>query len=266
MAVQVQRRGEVRPITDLPPLATTDGVTFEGEKNGEFYAVPGSVMGGGDPALAPIGTEIVGKSSEFESDDGLFTWLNQGTSTEQYWQSRVVLVPQVGGAGVNNLRLFGIAPPVTPWCARIRMLLWNTTADQGGGLFARRSANGRIHTANIYSRTSVSGGLMFSENWAVLDWSDFVTLANIRFGPAVNDTRSRDRFLQLRCDGTSLFFDFSPDNGQFINVQSTTLATYLGGEPDFIGMIANDPTAGGGAKLGYDWFRMYANANLNQGP
>lgn len=265
MADEIVRRGSLRPITDLPTADSSAGGRVEVEIAGKFFSVAAEVVGGGDPALAPRGTEIAAKSSEFNEDDGKFSWLNQGTSTKRYYQSRVILTPEIGGAGVNNMRLLGLIPPAAPWAAQTRMILWNPLADQGGGLFARRSANSRIHTANLYTRTSVSGGTMFSENWAVLDWSSFTALANIRFGPAVNDERARDRFIQIRNDGTSLYFDFAPDNSQFVNVQSTTLATYLGGDPDFIGVIANDPTAAGGASIGYDWFRMYANANLNQG-
>jgi hypothetical protein len=266
VTVEIRRRGMIRAITDLPSTADATTGHVEVEQSGAFYSIPIGSVGGGDPALAPLGTEEAAYTSEFTSAPSGWTWLNQGTSTVSYALSRAIITPQAGGAGTNALRLFGPPTfPAAPWTVRVRMLNWSTLAGAGGGIAAYRSSNGRIHTPNVYERVDMSTGLVFSETWAVNDWSAFGTINATRYGPNTQDTRSRDRYLQMRCDGTSLFFDYSVDNAYFTNITSTTLATYLGGEPDRVMMIGNNPTATAGAGvIGYDWFRVYANANLNQ--
>lgn len=221
-----------------------------------------------DEALAPLGTELSAYSTEFASEPVGWSWLNQGTSTVTFSQSRAVITPQAGGAGTNALRCYlpdTFPPP--PWTVRIRFANYSTVAGDGGGFVVYRTANARMHTPNIYSRVSNSTGTLFSEIWAVNDWSNFGTINATRYGPSNENERARDRFLQMRCDGTSLYFDYSPDNSQFINVQSTTLATYLGGTgTDLrVGIVGNCPNATATGLVGYDWFRVYGNANLSQG-
>ncbi len=256
----------IRPITDLPSSVDPAGGFVEVEIAGQFYSVGQGVLGGGDPALQPLGTELADYSSEFGSDPG-FTWLNQGTSTVTYALRRAIIAPQAGGAGVNNLRLLGPAPfPEAPWAVRVRMLNWSPIAGQGGGLAVRRASNSRIHTPNVYVRAALATA-GFTEQWAVNDWSSFTALNATRYGAVTADVRAADRFLQVRCDGTSIFFDVSVDNARFTNLTSTTLATYLGGTGTDLRvmMIGNDPTVGTPAALvGYNWFRTYGNANLNQ--
>lgn len=264
MTAEIIRRGQIRAITDLPP--STDGTTghIEVEQAGQFYKLATGLAGGGDPALLPLGTEVSAYSSEFITDPG-WTWLNQGTSTVTFALSRAIIVPEPGGAGVNNLRIYGFAPPAAPWGIRTRFLNWCDIAGQGGGFAARRSASALIYVPQSYVRASVSAGDFFTETWAVNEYSAYNLINSTLFGAANNDQRSRDRYFQMRCDGTSLFFDVSVDNARFQNVNTRAVATYLGGVPDFVGIVGNDPTAGSpGALVGYDWVRLVANANLNQ--
>lgn len=272
MAAEVERRGMIRPITDLPALATTDGVTFEGEKAGQFYAIPGSVVGGGDPALAPIGTEVAACSSEFLVAPTGWSWLNQGTSTIAYWQSRAILDPQPRGSAANRWAAFvnpvapmtSVSNPSGLWAVRIRMANYSISGGAGGGIIAYNSGNARFLTINGYVRAATSGGAMFTETWEASDWSNFQTQNANRFGPATNDVRSRDRFWQLRYDGTNLLWDFSPDNVHYVNYGSVAVATYLGAVTDF-GIAGDSPTVATASDLGFDFFRAYANSSLNQG-
>lgn len=266
MTAEVQRRGPLRPITDLPELDSTDSVWFEGEKAGLFYKIPGSAVGGGDPALAPIGTEVAACSSEFNEAPSGWSWLNQGTSTIAYWQSRAILDPQPRGSAANRWAAF--VNPVSgvggsSWAARVRMANYSISAGAGGGIIAYNSGNSRFLTVNGYVRSATSGGAMFTETWEASDWSDYQTQNANRFGPSTNDVRSRDRFWQLRCDGTTLYWDFSPDNVHFVNYGSVALATYLGAVTHF-GIAGDSPTVATASDLGFDWFRVYANSNLNQ--
>lgn len=267
MTDTVQRRGMVRPITDLPVLVDPTGGFVEIEKNDVFYQVNQGYIGGADPALQPLGTELADYSAEFGADPGTWTWLNQGTSTVTYALSRAIIAPQLGGAGVNNLRLLGPPTfPVAPWSVRTRFANYSKISGQGGGLAVYRTTNARMYTANAYLRANlISGGP--TGTWAVNDWSSFTAINATRYGPVNVDPVWLGQFLQVRCDGTTLFFDVSPDNARFANITSTTLATYLGGTGTDLRvmLIGNDPTAGSPATLvGYDWFRTYDNANLNQ--
>lgn len=266
MTVEVQRRGPIRPITDLPVLVDPTGGFLEIEKDDEFYYVNQGFIGGADPALQPTGTEVAAYSSEFGADPATWTWVNQGASTLSFALSRAIIAPEAGGAGVNNLRLWGPPTwPVAPFAARVRMLNWSPIAGQGGGLAVYRASNGRIHTPNVYLRNNLATG-GFSEQWAVNDWSSVTAINATRYGPVTSDVRAADRFLQVRCDGTTIFFDISVDNARFTNLTSTALATYIGGTGTDLRvlLIGNDPTASANALIGYDWFRVYGNANLNQ--
>lgn len=219
-----------------------------------------------DPALAPLGTEAALYSSEFDTDPN-WTWLNQGTTTSVIGLSRVFITPQAGGAATNALRLYGPGNlPPAPWTVRCRFANYSTTAGDGGGLYAYRSSNARIYTPQAYLRVSTSTGTMFSETWAVNDWSNFGTINATRFGASNENERARDRFLQMRCDGTTLYADFSVDNAYYTNYSSTTLATYLGGSGSDlnIGVVANCPNASATAVVSYDFFRVYLDANLNR--
>lgn len=266
MTAEVPRRGSIRAITGLPVLVDPTGGFLEIEKNAAFYQVNQGFIGGADPALQPTGTEVAAYSSEFGADPGTWTWLNQGSSTVTFALSRAIIAPEAGGSGVNNLRLWGPPTwPVAPWAARVRMLNWSLLAGQGGGFAVYRASNARIHTPNVNLRGNlVSAG--FTDQWAVNDWSSFTALNATRYGPVTADVRGADRYLQVRCDGTSIFFDVSPDNARFINLASTALATYIGGTGTDLRvlLIGNDPTASANALIGYDWLRTYANASLNQ--
>lgn len=265
MTAEIRRRGSLRPITDLPATADPTGAHVEVEIAGHFYSIPEALLGGGgDPALEPLGTELASYSSEFLSDPG-FTWLNQGTSAVTYALNRAIIAPQAGGAGVNNLRLLGPATfPVAPFAVRTRFFNYSPTAGQGGGLAVYRTTNARIYTPNVYARSNLNAGPAVT--WAVNDWSSFTTINATRSGPTNVDPIWLVSYLQVRCDGTTLFFDVSPDNARFTNISSTALATYLGGTGTDLRvmLIGNDPTAGGTALVGYNWFRTYGNANLQQ--
>ena len=174
MTVEVKRRGMVRAITDLPE--TTDPLTgyLEIEKASAFYKVSQALIGGADPALQPLGTEVAAYSSELGTLPATWDWLNQGTSTVDVALRRAVITPQLGGAGVNDLRLWGPPTwPAAPFTARTRLINYGTLANVAGGFAVYRPSNGRIHTVHIYVRVSLSAGQVFSEVWAVFDWSSF---------------------------------------------------------------------------------------------
>lgn len=220
-----------------------------------------------DSARQPLGTEQDTYSSEFIEAPTGWGWLNQGTSTVSYSHSRILMAPQAGGAGTNALRLYGPTTfPSAPWACRARMINYMATTGDGGGLFAYRASNSRIHTAQIYRRTTAGTGVHFGSTWAVNDWSNYSTINATRYGGVTQDDEKHDLFLQLRCDGTSLYFDVSPDNERYTNVSSNTLAVYLGGTGTDLraGIIANCPNATATGTVGYDFFRVYSNANLNQ--
>lgn len=247
--------------TAASPAQATDSLdTSALQAYVQNYSIPGDV------ALNPLGTENQTFSAEFTQSPKNWTWLNQGASTIQYTLSRAIITPEAGGAGLNALRVFAPATFLsTPWCVRVRFINWSTRVGDGGGIAAYNASNGRVHAIQIYRRLAVTGD-PYTETWAVNDYAAITsTLPNAsRWGPTVQDIGRMDGYFQMRCDGTSLFFDWSPDNARFVNIQSTTLATYIGAVTR-VGIIGNcpnaTPTTG---SLGYDWFRAYGNANLNQ--
>lgn len=266
MTVEVKRRGMIRHITDLPETADPIGGYVELEQGGAFYKCSQGILGGGDPALQPTGTELAQYSSEFASDPG-FTWLNQGTSTVDYALRRAIIVPQSGGAGTNNLRLLGPTTfPAAPWCVRTRFFNYSPISGQGGGFAIYRASNGRIHTPNLYLPGDLNGG--GGVTLAINDWSNFTTINATRKGPTLYNHNWLSFFVQVRCDGVNMMFDISPDNARFTFISQTSLATYLGGTGTDLRvlLVGNDPTTGaaGAAQVGYNWFRVYGNANINQ--
>ena len=264
MTIETKRRGPMRPITDLPE--TSDPLTgwLELEKAGTFYKVGQALIGGSDPALAPIGTELADYSSEFGSVPSDWTWLNQGTSTITAWQRRMLITPQPGGAGVNAVRFFG--PPSVPagnWAARTMVGFNSIVANCGGGLMAYRAASGDFTLQSALAR---GAGTPMSCRLITGYWTDFAT-----FGTVVRDDNpplleQRVWFMQTRYDGTLLYFDYSADNAVFFPVASVNAVTAIGGAPTRLGLAANAPAAADGSATSFRWLRVYSGANLNQGP
>lgn len=264
MTAEVQRRGTIRPITTLPQTSDPTAGWLEIEKSGRFYKVGQELIGGSDPALAPIGTELAAYSSEFGTIPADWTWLNQGTSTVAAWQRRCLITPQVGGAGVNAVRIFG--PPGIPtgnWAMRTVVAYNSIVANSGGGLVAYRATSGDFTFQEALVRVN---GAPMSCRLLTGYWTDFATFGTIVRDDNPPSLEQRVWFMQTRYDGTNFYFDYSSDNAVFFNVAQVNAVTAIGGAPTRFGIAANAPSAADGSATSFRWVRTYGNALLNQGP
>lgn len=263
MAAEIPRRGSVRPITDLPITTDPTGVV-EIEQGGEFFQINSDLLGGGDPALVPP-QPPTDQDDAFTGSvlDPKWTWHNQGTSTAALYQRRCILTLQSSGGGAAWRGITQVIPPAiqSGWAIRTYLSDYSSVADCSGGLWCRRTANGRFLTFVDILRTSVPTALL-ADMWAVTDWDGpaYASPNANRFGPQ-NQENVRRAFFQMRCDGTNLYWDYSPDYSTFVNIGSYALATYLGGVPDQFGLGGNAPDV---SKFGYYGFQAYHDSLLNR--
>lgn len=227
--------------------------------------LPQQIITYGDPAIAPLGTEVAPYSTEFDAGvlPSQWQWFNQGTSTATFRSGRLLLTPQVtGGSGTNSARLLVQPVPAGSWTIRTRSTDNSIIVNAGGGIVAYRSANGKFWFQSALARVA---GAPMSCRLLTGYWTDVNT-----FGTVVRDDNpplleSRLWTMQTRYDGTTLYADYSADNVVFFNVASVSVSTALGGAPDFFGVAANAPTATTpAAAFAVEWFRVYGNSNLNQ--
>lgn len=228
--------------------------------------LPAQITAYGDPALAPLGTELT-QSDEFDGTAlaGKWAWINQGTSTVSFTGGRLVMSAQAsGGAATHANRLLVQAAPSGSFTIRARMGNYSTFVGAAAGIMIRRSANGYFFKLGSYTRTVLATDL-WSATSDAYQWTDPATAGTNQFSQNT-DQRARDFFWQLRYDGTLIYFDFSPDNVHYVNRGSCTAsaATVLNGAPDQIGIAANAPSVATNADVSWDFFRVYADANLNR--
>jgi hypothetical protein len=240
------------------------GATVEDTADDEVsISIDGTGENAGDPALAPDPSAAV-ESDEFSAGslDPKWSWLNQGTSAIAFKFSRLCMVPQKSGNPANTeWRSLVQAAPSGSWAIRCRVSIYSQIAGSAGGLIIRNSGNSRLLTAVVYPR--VAGTNLWADKIDVADFSSYTAQNASRFLQNMGENSKRDYFLQLRYDGTTIYWDYSPDNVRYIPLGSIAKATYLG-TPDQIGITGSSPDAATDGDTAFDWFRCYHNANLNQ--
>jgi hypothetical protein len=153
--------------------------------------------------------------------------------------------------------------PTGSWAIRCRFFTYSIKVYLAGGLWVYRSTSGDFLTIAPYIRT-VLATTPFADILHVSQWTDYTTAGTVYYTQNSDPVARGPYYLQLRYDGTLLYYDFSPDNAYYINIGSVNAVTCLGGAPTAYGVAANAPSVSTDAIVSWDWFRTYANANLNQ--
>jgi hypothetical protein len=232
-------------------------------------SIEGTGENAGDPALVPESSPEA-EDDEFSAGslDAKWTWDNQGTSTATFRKSRLILTSQASGNPANNSkRILYQAAPSGSWAIRTRVSSYDSNIFFSGGLFVRRSATAKFVDLIQYIRVGKpTGGWMWAQTFNITHWTSPTAAVTNHFDMGVAEFSARLHFMQIRWDGTTLYFDFSPDNVGYINMLTLTASAsnVLGGDPDQIGIASNAPHASTAGVTGFDWFRCYHNANLNQ--
>src|SRR3990167_4797055 len=195
---------------------------------------------------------------------GSWAWTNQGTSTATIIGGRLVLSTQASGAGTNLLRVLMRAVPSGNWTIVTRVKNYSPEVNQGAGLCCYRSTSGDYLTHHGIVQTAMTTS-PFAEMWAGTYWSDASTAVSNPYG-TLNVEHGRDVYFQMRYDGTSVYFDWSPDGLRFANLASATTAATIGGAPTHFGFSTNTPVAATAGSFAYDMFLCYHDANLNHTP
>jgi hypothetical protein len=246
------------------------GATVEDTADDEVsISIEGTGENAGDPALAPDPSAAT-ESDEFSSGslDPKWTWDNQGSSTATFRKSRLILTSaQSTNPANNSKRILYQAAPSGSWAIRTRVASYDFTAFFSSGLFVRNSSTGKFVDLITYVRVQKpTGGWLYAQTYNITHWTSPTAAVTNHFDSNTSEFSSRNHFLQIRYDGTTLYFDFSPDNVGYINALTLTASAsnVLGGAPDQIGIAGNAPSATTDSVTGFDWFRCYHNANLNQ--
>lgn len=227
--------------------------------------LPAQIASYGDPALAPLGTELATHTDEFDTTtlSSMWSQLNWGTTSYSFLSKRLLWSTQPsGGAGTQAVRGLITPVPTGSWVIRTRVANYSTAINLGGGLLAYRTG-GTLLTHHSFVRVIVTT-TPYAEQWAGTYWASVSSPTLNPYGAFNNDVGRRDNFFQMRYDGTTLYMDFSPDNVWYANVGTVSAATALGGAPTHFGMSSNTPSVATPTLLGFDFFRTYSGANLQQ--
>lgn len=226
-------------------------------------AVAGTGESGGDPALTPEAAPNT-EDDEFSTGalDAKWTWLNQNGSSTAFRKSRLILTSTKSGNPANNdIHPLVQTPPAGNWAIRTLTTDYNREVGLASGLMCRRVATAKILNWGAYVRVA-------NQNWGSVFhasyWTSFTVINTTLINSNTSEFSARRFFFQMRYDGTTLFMDYSPDNVNYINFATVAAATALGGAPDQFGIYGNAPSATTDSINGFDWFRCYHNANLNQ--
>jgi len=181
------------------------------------------------------GTGVTGERPITVPTAASFTLENAGTASLSDITSGLQLDSPSATANIRFARYNG-GPPATPYQMIVRApysRAATTTSAYNRALILRNSSNGRLMIFGAYST-----------GWAGQTWSSYTAFnGNMTGSPSFNDTLftllNAHLWWRLRNDGTTVFFEWSPEGYIWNTITSEALASYLtaaGGTADQIGI------------------------------
>lgn len=191
-----------------------------------------------------------------------FTWGNQGTSTvtQTVVGGAMMMAPQNNSSTVN-MRLLSMTQPATPYKVIAKMF-----AFYGGG-------NSQTMGLYLYDGTAIEGVEILSQATGILVRVLRLSALSApgsnsqpysyggQYG--ANTAGMCPVWFQVRNSGTTLFWDFSIDGDNFINVGSEAVGSFL--TPTQVGFGALNVASTGSTVFNVELlsWRIALNANLN---
>ena len=194
-----------------------------------------------------------------------FTWANQGSSTYSQNVASGPILLSIADSGSVNFRMMYTAAPSTPYKvqAQLRGFMNGASANsQTIGVYFYDgtqflgieflSQSGPSYTPRLQEGTAMSGGSYPTVATFGAD-NGYVASINAYSSPV---------WVQLRNDGTTLWFDFSIDGVNYFNWQSQTVGSFI--TPTYIGFGGISVTSGalGGVYCNLLGWNVIDNATL----
>src|SRR5208337_1767077 len=197
-----------------------------------------------------------------------FTYVNQGASTNLQRVSGgpiQVIIPDAGSS-FNMIGMY-LSPPTAPY--KVIAQIQGLTPTQ---------ANSQVVGIYFYDGTKFEGLEILMQASAAVGqrvqrWTNTSTAGTTPKNTAPSGAssataqscgviRTQGYWIQLRNDGTSLYFDFSMDGSNFVNYYSELISTYI--SPTKIGFGGLSETSGNAATVTADLlaWSVVGNANL----
>jgi hypothetical protein len=240
---------------------TTTG-SFTGSFTGAFQGDGRQIYGIADTVLhTPLVPHV--DDEEFITGTGSIVWSNQGNASASVRFGKLVMTKAGEGSVTNNLRILQktITLPSGSWRMRTRVTHYHVGQQYyGGGIALVRSAATKGYNFGIIH---VDTGV--TNVWMTADW--FNGYSSLQGANIVNLTNwptgmERTIWLQARYDGSTYYFDWSPDGIFFTNAGSSAQTT-IGGQADQYGLYTNAPGAAGTSSMGFDFMRITSSSNIN---
>lgn len=241
------------------------GITITGteQQQGTISATGGGGGGGNvTPDTHPAIENPANDEFEFGSSIDLtgarfvgatpWTWVNQGTATATVSEGSLVLVGQ-NIAGVNHNIIEQPTSGAT-WAYTTKMSASNVGGTSEAGMIVGNAA-GAFITFDIYPSGGPTFLIQTFTNPTTFGGSTYISTGSI---PGAAGTGWMTwGYLQITYDGTTIFFNFSPNGvpGSFVNIFNTPAATFLT-VPTVIGLDID--STGTNYIAVYDWFRKTA--------
>lgn len=198
------------------------------------------------------------------------TWVNQGASTALQRTANGPIFMTVADSSSLNWRLLVQNTPSTPYKTKFK----SRAFILGGGF-----ANSQTMGFYFYDGTKLLGaefllqaggcGLRVeritnvnTDGSTVFSPTQTGTITNNQVISSQYASPFEDLWVQLRNDGTTLYFDFSWDGANFINVYTESVGTFI--TPTMIGIGGVSITSGGRAGIinSCTSWQMFSNANI----
>lgn len=258
----------VHDLTGVTKI-TVSGATVGGSSPNATLTIAGGGGGGSNPfSVSPLthdaGVQPFLATDNFEQANGTavdtsgsryagatpWSWLNQGAATATQYDGSLVIVPDIATVRGNFLQ-----QPVSgsTWSIRCKVESYNNGGGDGGGLFVRDSASGKLIVMQPY----------YNANILVQNLSGpTATVSNLYFGAPAQLTVGSDSyplFLQITFNGTTLSFNYSLSGveGTYRVLVTVAAATFLGVAPTHWGVYGGTVGAGT-AKIIFDQFEQTA--------
>jgi hypothetical protein len=184
-----------------------------------------------------------------------WAWRNQGGATAAVRNGRLVLTAPANSG--NQLRIIEQTAPGGNYRLRSKTRMGSVFQNNVmHGLAVQRS--GKVIT---FSLDVLATAVQLSVN----KWTAVGTFSSTPNSCPAEMVQGGDLYLEVEYDGTNLYFRYSPDAENWGQLFSESAATFLGGAPETIGLMANANSVNAAAVHVCEWFRVRTTAGAEGG-
>jgi len=206
------------------------------------------------PDCPPSAAGIV--DNEFGASLSDFAWVNQGNASAALAGGRLCLTTTPTVNGDANRLLLKPIPSSEAWTVTTKI---GTTCKESNaaqtGIALYSSANGKLITFG----PSYNSGASPKFNIQNTRWNSPTSWNSHTFA-GWSWANGAPIYLRLRCDGTNIAFEWSPNGSQWITTLTESKTAFITGGPTHIGYAMNVYNANEPLYMVADWFRSLPEA------